>query len=129
MLAAKTLFHELVHAAQDSTINLTNFCDRHCKTMDTYLAAMALLEGQASAVNLMVSIEQNIQNQTKKKILEDVLKRMDDDDESYYESEETDFLYTLGMFPYSFGLKLVLQRHTSDNENFIEMLDVLGNII
>jgi len=121
-IARNILFHELVHAAQDRAIDLSQYYGRHAKNLDSGLAASALVEGQATAVELMVQIEQNLQDKTRREILEVVLAQMGNA-VCYPEAEERDFLSLLNEFPYSFGLRFVLERYLNDTEDFTRMFE------
>jgi hypothetical protein len=116
------LFHELVHAAQDWTIDLNEYYERHSRDLDCGLAASALVEGQAAAVELIVQIEQNLQNKTRKEILETILAQMVNT-VCYPESEQNDFLSMVNTFPYYSGLRFVLQRYLNDTEDFTRMFE------
>ncbi|MFD2110275.1 DUF6782 family putative metallopeptidase [Thiorhodococcus fuscus] len=116
---AQTLIHELVHAAQDQAIGLTAYQERHPGTLDATLAATALLEGQAQAVQVL----QMLQSQ------------MPDDAETYLAeilSEPVElvptpgerFLGELSVVPYAAGALFVLQRYQDGQErDFAAMFD------
>lgn len=122
IIAADTMFHELVHSAQDGTINLDKFYTKYGNNLDSSLAASALVEGQATAVSILVQIAQNLQDKSAEEILQPFIDRMDNDLFGM-EREEKDFLTDLNTFPYFFGLRFVLQRYVKDKSNFVEMFD------
>jgi hypothetical protein len=121
-IAADTLFHELVHSAQDGTIDLEKYYTQYGNNHDSSLAASALVEGQATAVPILVQIEQNLQDKTTVEILQPFIDQMDNDFFGM-EREEKDFLTDLNTFPYFFGLRFVLQRYVTDKSNFVGMFD------
>ena len=120
-IAKTILFHELVHAAQDSTIDLNQYFERYGGNLDSSLAASALIEGQASAAEVIMRIERNLQSGTRKEILATILAQMKDD--LHYQYKEEDFLSTLNTFPYFYGLKFVLRRYLNETENFTKMFE------
>ncbi len=116
------LFHELVHAAQDSALDLNALITQRCTTLDASLAFKALVEGQASAIEIFIRIDQNLQNQTRKEVLQNILSQMNSN-LNYEIGDELDFLSRLETFPYYFGLEFVLQRYLNDTEDFAKMFD------
>ena len=121
-IARQTLFHELVHSAQDKTIDLTKLYEKYGDGVDSSLAVSALVEGQASAVPIIVQVEQNLQGKTTTEILKPFIDQMGND---FYdrEREEKAFLSDLNTFPYFFGLRFVLQRYVNGGSNFIDMFE------
>jgi len=122
------LFHELVHAAQDSTVDLIKYQGKYCSSFDSSLAASALIEGQASAVELIARIERNLEGKAKNEILSDLLDRIlaqlgrnpasaDTDDQNMFESCMD--------FPYSYGLVFVLTRIVKEDVAFAKMLEAV----
>lgn len=123
-LATNILFHELVHAAQDSYIDLTGFYEKNPKNIDASLAASSLVEGQAYAVELLVQVMQNLGDKTPEEILKGFAEQMPGE-LHYQPDEKIDFLTTFSAFPYFYGIKHVLQNYIEDDSNnkFIKMFD------
>jgi hypothetical protein len=128
LAAANALFHELVHAAQDSTVDLIKYQNKYCHSVDSSLAASALLEGQASAVDLLVQIERNLEGKTKNEILADLLSRinaqMDQNPISTNAGDQNTF-DSFVYFPYSYGLVFVLTRIVKENISFSKMFEAV----
>ena len=122
--AASVLFHELVHAAQDSTIDLIKYQEKYCHSLDSALAASTLLEGQASAAELLVQIERNLEGKTKKEILTDLLARMDEIPITT-PTDGQNMLESYMSFPYSFGLVFVLKRIVQEDAEFSKMFEAV----
>ena len=118
-----TLFHELLHAAQDSTVDLIKFQEKYCNTLDSALAASALIEGQATALQFIVQIEKNLEGKTRKEIIEDMIEKLGDDGVRPFWANDSDVFSTLRTFPYSFGLIFVLQRIVKDGSDFPGMFE------
>jgi len=128
LAAANALFHELVHAAQDSTVDLIKYQGKYCRSLDSSLAAHALLEGQASAVELIVQVERNLEGKTKNEILADLLARllaqMDQNPVSANTGDQN-ILESCMYFPYSYGLVFVLTRIVKENTDFSKMFEAV----
>jgi len=128
LAVANVLFHELVHAAQDSTVDLTKYKDKYCSSLDSALAASALLEGQASVAELILQIERNLEGQTKNEILADLLARlltqMDQNPISSNTGDQNMFESCMH-FPYSYGLVFVLKRKVKEDVDFSKMFEAV----
>lgn len=118
-----TLFHELMHAAQDSTVDLIKYQEQYCNTLDGALAASALIEGQATALELIVQIEKNLEGKTRKEIIKYMLDQIGDKGAKPLWAYDSNSLNTLRTFPYSFGLIFVLQRIVKDDSDFSGMFE------
>jgi hypothetical protein len=121
-IVATILLHELMHAAQDSAVDLQKYQDRHCGTLDSCLAAMSLVEGQAMAIDLLLRIEQNLKDKTSGEILKTVYERMQTPGNEAPTGDQTDFLTQVKLFPYSEGIKFVIGRRL-DNRSFSAMFE------
>ena len=121
-IVAEILFHELVHASQDAAVNLNDYLDQYCSSFDACSAARGLIEGQASAVNVIFRVEQDMQNREPKEILKDFVARMQGDYQ-FEDQGETDFFANLNSFPYYYGLHFVLRQYLDESKNFSEMFD------
>jgi len=128
LAAANALFHELVHAAQDSTVDLIKYQDKYCNSLDSALAASALLEGQASVAELILQIERNLEGKTKNEILADLLARllaqMDQNPISSNTGDQNIFNSCIH-FPYSYGLVFVLKRKVKEDADFSKMFEAV----
>lgn len=114
-LAAAVLLHELAHAAQDNTIGLSSYRERYCKNLDSCLAASALIEGQASVVDLLFRIERNLKDKSSKEILKSVYDQMQaSGNQSAGKKDEIDCLVKVRLFPYTEGTKFVMARYLED---------------
>ncbi len=116
-----TLFHELMHAAQDSAIDLIKYQEKHGSTIDEELAASALIEGQASSLQLLVQIEKNLEGKTRKEIIQDVIDRIKDNGTDSFLAPDADIINSLQSFPYNYGLLFVLERIIKDDSDFSGM--------
>jgi|GEM_PF-5470892 len=128
LVAENVLFHEIVHAAQDSAVDLIKYQEKHSSSFDATLAASALLEGQASAVELIARIERNLEGKAKNEILSDLLDRIlaqlgrnpgsnNTDNQNMFESCMD--------FSYSYGLVFVLTRIVKEDADFSRMLEAI----
>lgn len=122
LAVATVMFHELVHAAQDSTVDLIKYRDQYCGTIDAALAASALIEGQATAVELIVQIERNLEGKTRKEILKYMLEQIGNQT-TPIGLNDADMFKALRIFPYSSGLIFVLQRIVKEDSDFLKMFE------
>jgi len=122
-IVSKILLHELVHAAQDTEIDLTGYLDQYCNSsFDRCLAAKSLLEGQANTVNWIIQANRNIQNNNEKDLLKIHLMQMNN--ESFERSlRKIDYFPALNVFPIYYGSKFVLQQYINGNLSFPSMFE------
>lgn len=111
------LAHELVHAAQDEAIDLEDFQRRHYQTLDSLLAASALMEGQAQAfevLRMFMSLDTDDARDDLKAILAEY-------DDIARDTGESPYAEVCG-FPYNAGVVFALRRYLQDGvENFAAM--------
>jgi len=106
---AATLMHEMVHAAQDRTIGLSAYQERHYTSLDAALAASALLEGQAQAVTTLQTLrtlDADGADETIRAILSEPLH------EAFFDGENS--CASIAGFPYTAGSIFVLHRYSGD---------------
>jgi len=108
-LASATLFHELIHAAQDAAVDLVQFQSKYGQTLDSAMAAHALIEGQAVFLDMLLRVEQNRGGKITDELLQKIMDEMGSD-----VMEEGNFFDANRLFPYVYGLQFVLQRYFHD---------------
>lgn len=123
-IATSILFHELVHAAQDATIDLTAFQKQYYQTLDATMAANSVLEGQATSFQLILQVEQNMQGRSTREILATFLERMETQPARPLD-DDIDFLTRFYYFPYADGMKFVLKRYVNESLTFPAMLETI----
>ena len=116
------LFHELMHAAQDETIDIEKYQKKNCVTLDSALAASALLEGQASALEFLVQVEKNLEDKSRKEAIEEAIAYLDDRGDILFQNSNTNGLGAIRSFPYLAGVSFVLKR-MADGVTFKEMFE------
>ncbi|WP_040844781.1 hypothetical protein [Thiorhodococcus drewsii] len=116
---ARTLTHELVHAAQDQAIGLTAYQERYSGTLDATLAATALLEGQAQAVQVLQMLRSQMPDDAETYLAEILSQPME-----LVPTPGEQFLSELSLAPYGAGALFVLQRYQDGQEkDFAAMFD------
>lgn len=116
------LFHELMHAAQDEAIDIEKYQENYFTTLDSSLAASALLEGQAGALEYLVQMEKNLEDNTRQEAIEEVIHFLDDKEGTLIEIGTYSPLKQVRAFPYTMGFSFVLKR-IAKGEDFNEMFE------
>lgn len=125
-----TLLHELIHAAQDSYVDLDKMYNENFKDEDSYIATSALVEGQAGMAQVLINVKKDLQDKSTGEILEkiktDLEQRLANLEDTKYtkNAELNEFFVRLRVFPYTYGLLFTLKLYLNENKkDFVEMFE------
>jgi hypothetical protein len=87
------------------------------------LAANCVLEGQATSLEVIIQVEQNVQERSARDILKDIVVEIENEEKTSVSQGQLDFdfitrLYT---FPYVAGSRFVLKRYVEEEKSFTAM--------
>ena len=108
-IMSATLIHELIHAAQDSVVDLDDLYETHANSVDGNLALKCLIEGQAIAIETLIRANQSIEDRSAEEVMKEVAqlvsKRMEENSfDSVLESTQ--------LFPYTAGYNFVATQYS-----------------
>jgi hypothetical protein len=118
---SSVLLHELIHAAQDSYVDLGKISSANQRSHDASMAVSSLVEGHDQALIFLINISKRDVGQSTHEIFEQMIVRFNNEPDD----SDADNLFIRQMsFPYTYGLKFALQLYTtSDKKDFKKMLD------
>ena len=118
---SRTLLHELIHAAQDSVVDLKSLYGAKKGSSDAGDALSSLVEGQAVAIGTLIQVSKNIGDSTVEKIMHDLIEEYETRLADY---EYTDFFSESSQFPYTYGFLFVAKRYKdSETKDFKSMFN------